>query len=453
MVASQHCEVIVIGAGPSGLDAARRLSACGVDVLCVEARERVGGRTRGLLHDGVCIDVGTHRIGAMQPRLEELAALLGLELVGRPRVGRHVSELCGRRAVSPRGLPAGSLTSSLLADLAIRRIEAMAGRVPVAEPWRAAQAGAWDATTLEEALRRLTSAGRSRALLEVAIGASFGRPSADISLLFFLFALNSAGGFRQLFGLDEGLAGRRLLLGAEALSQRMAAELEDAVLLGWPVRALEQDEGGVRVHGDHGTIRADFAVVALPPHLTRALRYEPELPASRAQLLDRWSMGTVVSVLAIFREPVWRQSDLSGFAVSDVGPLSWVDDHGGVSDGAALSGLVLGSAARRWRERPPSSRRAAVVEQLERLFGVPPSALVAYHERDWQAEPGCGGGPSAALPPGVLGNARAGLRAPFGRIHWAGAETARNWNGRLEGALEAGDLAAAEILARISDSP
>jgi monoamine oxidase len=82
---------------------------------------------------------------------------------------------------------------------------------------------------------------------------------------------------------------------------------------------------------------------------------------------------------------------------------------------------------------------------MERLFDVPASAVVDYVEQDWGAEPWTGGCPVASMGAGVLSVFADSWRATIGRIHWAGTETARHWNGYLEGALESAERVASEV--------
>ena len=66
----------------------------------------------------------------------------------------------------------------------------------------------------------------------------------------------------------------------------------------------------------------------------------------------------------------------------------------------------------------------------------------------WAAEEWSGGGPDLELRPGRLDrDAAPALRRPEGRLHWAGTETATVWSGYMEGALQAGERAAGEVLA------
>ena len=72
--------VVVVGAGLSGLSAARRLAAEGVEVVVLEARDRVGGRTEGhVLDDGTPLELGGQWIGPTQNRMYALVEELGLE--------------------------------------------------------------------------------------------------------------------------------------------------------------------------------------------------------------------------------------------------------------------------------------------------------------------------------------------------------------------------------------
>jgi monoamine oxidase len=174
------------------------------------------------------------------------------------------------------------------------------------------------------------------------------------------------------------------------------------------------------------------------------------VPVARDQLTQRLPMGATVKCLALYARPFWRDRGLSGEAVCHGGPVCVVFDNT-TSDGAqpALLAFVVGDPARGWAARPAAERRALVLSTFARLFG--PEALEAegYEELDWSAEEWTRGCPVANAGPGVWTSAGDALRAPIGRLHFAGTETAHEWNGYMEGALEAGTRAAREILARL----
>ena len=78
--------------------------------------------------------------------------------------------------------------------------------------------------------------------------------------------------------------------------------------------------------------------------------------------------------------------------------------------------------------------------------------MQAYVDKAWAADEwsrGCYGG---YLPPGGWTDYGHALRAPIGPIHWAGTETAEVWNGYIEGAIRAGDRAAAEVAVALRDT-
>ena len=81
---------------------------------------------------------------------------------------------------------------------------------------------------------------------------------------------------------------------------------------------------------------------------------------------------------------------------------------------------------------------------FERLFGPRAAHPVDYAEQAWAAEEWSGGGPTSNFGPGGWTECGPALREPVGRIHWAGTETATVWSGYMEGALQAGERAAAE---------
>jgi len=90
-----------------------------------------------------------------------------------------------------------------------------------------------------------------------------------------------------------------------------------------------------------------------------------------------------------------------------------------------------------------------VTGALKRYFGEQAGSFQEYRELDWGAEPWSRGGPVGGLPPGVLTHSFAHLRKPEGRIHWAGTESATEWIGYMEGAIQSGERAADEVLRRL----
>jgi len=111
-----------------------------------------------------------------------------------------------------------------------------------------------------------------------------------------------------------------------------------------------------------------------------------------------------------------------------------------------LVGFFEGSSARFWSDRTVEERRAEVVSVISSSFKDPQSLHpVHYIEKDWMKEEYSLGGYTGVLPPGVLTSTRVDLAEPFGRIFWAGTETATEWGGYMEGALQSAERAVERI--------
>jgi monoamine oxidase len=228
----------------------------------------------------------------------------------------------------------------------------------------------------------------------------------------------------------------------------MAEALEESVHLGVPVHTIAQNESGVRVIGDGFEVAARQVIAALPPALAGRLRYYPVLPGYRDQFTQRVPMGSAIKVQCLYSTPFWRSNGLSGQATSDSGLIRCTFDnspeHG---TPGVLLGFIEGDECRIWGRRSLPARRAAVMESLVRYFGEEAGNPLEYVEYSWAEEEYSRGGYAGYMPPGVWTIYGDALRESIGRIHWAGTETATVWNGYMDGALQSGDRAAAEVLA------
>ena len=455
-----QADVAVVGAGLAGLAAARALTAAGLDVRVLEARDRVGGRTYTTMwRDGTRIDLGGQWIGPGQRRIAALAASLGLTTF--PTYDRGANVLLLRDATGRVGpcvrytssIPVGEpgLRTGIVA--ALDTLDTLARDVPCDAPWTAPRAKEWDARSFETWITMHVPLPGVRAWLRVACAAIFSAEPHDLSLLHVLFYSRSAGGWYPLIDVSGGAQESRFHGGAQEVSIGVARELGGRVTLNAPVDTIIQDEHGVRVEGAGGSVAARRVIVALPPALAGRIRYRPTLGGLRDQLTQRVPMGAVIKVHCLYDTPFWRDKELSGQATSDTGPVGTTFDNS--PEGGApgvLVGFIEGDEARRWARRTRDERRIAVLADLTRYFGAQAARPRGYIEQSWLEEEYSRGGYAGCMPPGVWTAYGEELRKPIGHIHWAGTETATRWNGYMDGAVSSGERAAIEVIASLDRS-
>ena len=440
------CDVLVVGAGLAGLTAARELAGAGLDVQVLEARDRVGGRT---LSQSVgdrpedLVELGGQWVGPTQHEVLALAEDLGIETYPQHAEGKNLFETDRGKLKRYRGtIP--MLGPLVMVDYgrADLRLKRLIKRVSAEKPWESEDAERLDEQTFASWIRGAARTGTAREALATACRAVFSVEPADISLLHVLFYAAAAGGWDDLLDTEGGAQQDRLSGGTQQLSIRMAEELGDRVELSAPVGAIRSEGDGVVA----GEVRARRAIVAIPPALAGRITYDPPLPGSRDQLTQRMPMGSVIKCMAVYEEPFWRDDGLSGQAVSLPGPTQVVFDNTPANGSPGLIGFLEGREARELGARPEDERRDAVLKGFQRLFGRRAGQPVLYVEKDWSSEPYSRGCYAGVLGPGAWTGYGRALREPVGRIHWAGTETATCWMGYMDGAIQSGKRAAAEVM-------
>jgi monoamine oxidase len=450
---TEEADVIVVGAGLAGLTTARDIAAGGRSVIVLEARDRVGGRVVGHpIGDGKVVEMGGEFAGPTQDRIVDLAAELGVETFPTYDQGLNVLHFNGRRGTYSAAIP--RISPLVLADVgrAQARLERLAKRVPADAPWQAARAAGWDGQTFETWIRRNAASRSARTLLRLAIEAVFACEPCEISLLHVLFYAHSAGSFQALIATSGGAQQDRFVGGSQLIAERLGGRLGAGQLrLASPVRRISVGHGRVSAATDSGEFTGRRIVVSTPPLLAGRIDYQPGLPHWREQLTQRTPMGSVIKCQPIYDEPFWRGEGLSGQATGD-GTGSRVVFDNSPPDGSpgVLLAFVEGDEARRLGRASAEVRRAAVLDSLTRYFGPRAAKPSGYVELDWQQEQWTGGCYGTLFGPGVWTRYGPALREPIGPIHWAGTETATTWSGYMDGAVQSGQRAAAEVLAQLA---
>jgi monoamine oxidase len=450
-------DVCIIGAGFAGLAAAYKLKQAGQSVAVLEARDRVGGKVyTQLLPDGTCINMGGTWLGEGHDRMYALVRELGIETYRQYVQGDNLMILDGKVHRYAGTLPRINPLALIDVGLAMQTLNGMAAQVPLDAPWEAEKAHEWDAQTIGAWIdsRWHARTNTAQKMLRTIFEELFMSDPAEVSLLHALHEVHALRNIEWAVGAVGGAQQDLVVGGTHRIAAGLAARLGDAIHLGTPVRQVSQHDTGVEVTADRAAVRARRVIITMPLILAGRLQYDPPLPPLRAQLLDRAPQGQGIKWHAVYPEPFWRADGLTGQGADmDGPPQGSIDCSPPEGKPGVLAAFAFGRAARQLATESAEERRKVCLDGLVKRFGARAANPVHFLEIDWAAEPWSRGDMFAHYGPGVLTGFGKALRAPCGRIHWAGTETATLWQGSIEGAVRSGERAADEVLQGLAPPP
>ncbi len=444
-------DVVVIGAGLAGLSAARDLLKEGVDVVVLEARDRVGGRTFTVTEaDGVVVEHGGQWVGPTQDRALALIEEFGLGTFTQFSDGANLQYSQGKHLEYHGAIPTGDpLQAADLVD-AMVELTNRAMEIDPECPWEHPLAVPLDSMTVETWISSQPYCESAKDWIRTLCRALFPAEPGEISLLHALFYFRSGGGVEKMIGTINSAQESRITQGAQMLSKKLAEIVGDRLILEAPVVRIDHDSHGATIHHDKGTISAKRVIVAIPLVLAGRIRYSPPMSGVRDQLTQRSFMGSVLKVHVIYENPFWRNRGLSGHVTSDCGMVQITFDqcHPDHPEGV-LVGFMDSHLGRVATQMTLEERREVVIEDLVRLLGEEARHPKAYYEKAWIDEEFSRGAYVGMMTPGTWSTLGPHLREPVGVIHWAGTETAKIWNGYMDGAIRSGEDAAQSVFSSL----
>lgn len=446
----RDADVIVLGAGLAGLNAALLLEQFGLGVKVLEARKRVGGRLYTL--DGVPgrPEAGGNQLAPAYARTVATAEQLNVALVASAtspllRPQRMLYDIGGQR-IAAADWPSSALNplaGPLRALPPDRALTALAGAPALAQlgDWREDVSRPLDIPVLDRLRERGVDAA-TQALL--AANNSYGSTLADTALLTLSYVQSNLGEIRKISGALQNVKG-----GNQRLPEAMAAALKGPVLLGQRVEAVDRSAGGVVVRCADGSVhRARYLVCALPLPAMRGIRFNPGLTTAHAEAVRAVPYAQVTQLHLEVLRPFWDETGPAPFVWSD-GALGRVFPQDEQGSGRAECLVVWSTAAgtARWDALGDADAEALALGELARLFPASRGALKLARRVSWQQDP-LAGGAWANWAPGQATRLAKACAAPQGRIHFAGEHTGATFRG-MEAAMESGERAASEILSTL----
>jgi monoamine oxidase len=434
--------VLVAGAGLAGLAAARDLMRSGADVAVVDARTRVGGRVwtvRDAFTGGQHAEAGGDMIDEGQREIRSLADELGLTLT---RILRHGFGYAHQD---------GSGRTRMLGPSASRGWDRISEALEaVIRPYQLAEQS-WDSPITADLARRSVAAWLNdiradRELDAAALGLRgfFLADPHELSLLALVDQFASSN------DRPVGWKMYRIEGGNDRLAGALAAVLGNRVKLHTEVVAVSHRGRAVRVSVKNdrtvSQLTCDYIVFALPATLLRRIPISPALPSQQHGAIARLSYGRATRTLLQFSRRFWRaRGRPRAFGSSLPFGALWEGNEDQRGASGILSLLAGGGASDATQSMVAAHGLPALVGSLNWL-GAARGELLRSHQTVWEADPWARGG-YAFFDPSYHAGFRSWLARPFGRLFFAGEHTSIRWQGYMNGAIESGRRAAAEVAA------
>lgn len=436
--AADDADVIVIGAGLSGLHAAQILEDGGLRVTVLEASDRIGGRVRTLMDKPEKPESGGSEVGALYARVRDQAQRFGLELrpwqIERLDFALNIDgELMGAKdwATSAkntlpenlRKLPPMAVNSAFMPkDSGLKELDS----------WLEEARGTPDPSLYDF----YTSKGADEATMKLLAFSGQADSLKEESLFWSLRGQKmlewgrGSGPFSHVVG------------GMSRVPIAMAGSLKGGVVLNTPITAIDADDTGVTVHGASKKFRGRFVVCTMPASVLRDVKIMPGLPPLQAEAVASLPYGQSTSVFFAIKEKFWEADGL--------GSSLWTNGKAGraynwlVPNGNYVWMYLTAAMNQALRK---ADEKEVLTYATNALHAARPSTkgrIEPIASVNWSANP-WSRGTFAYRRPGQIARFGNIAASPHGRVHFAGEHTAVLQSG-LEGAMESGERAAMEVL-------
>jgi monoamine oxidase len=429
---TKHYDVIIMGAGLSGLGAAYALDKMGVkNMLVLEARDRVGGRvhTQTVLTPSgdLTVELGGEWISYKHTSIRHVCKMMGLELAPH-RVcrdlyvdGRYIKE--GRRLFQPKWQ---------------RQFSRLLGQINHA--YTPEQLVELDKIGFEDYLRQTNVSAFDRSILEVRLGTMMGCMLKDMSAYSALYRNLSLD--RDKSDGDD----LRIVGGNSRLIQKLAERIgQDKIRLGFVAASIIQKKNMVFITSQDGeSVSAEKVICTLPAKPLLELNLSKSgIPTETRKALTELKYGHITKTAYIFNQRFWKKNKTGVYSDTPACQVYHSTDRQHIGAWGALNSYAFGDYQKAFHKLSEQEQLATTLSSLK-LDGKNRVYLEKVLQKRWDKDQFAGGA-YALWQPDQWFELRPLLKQSAGNLHFAGEHIASDV-GYMNGALESGFEAAKQVV-------
>lgn len=337
----------------------------------------------------------------------------------------------------------------------------------------------WDGISVAGFAQKHCWTRQAVSLLNVTTRLVLGQEADQVPLLYFLYYTKLAGGTRPLLDSDGGGQDSRIEGGTSRLLDSLKNYIEAAggrICIGQPIVSVDYRGEG----SEHLVVVASIdrqyttrkLVMCCPPSCLDRISFQPEVKPWKKSLWHRTQAGCFTKVVVTYGKPFWREQGFSGSVVCEnpsienQRPISGIFDYcNGLGQEPALCCFICGDTGEALSGLSKEEQNSLIIGHLEKIFGpaAGPANVLDVLIMDWKHDPdGCpvfggGGCPVDISGIGFFREHSQHLRQPLffprssnSAVHFAGTETAQQWVGYMDGAVESAERVTKEVISSIA---